>query len=166
MANLEMMRWLGLLNMKEEKSKQKMRNKRGEIWGPHGDVPVKLSNKKLTIWDLFFGRKYKVIAKAVKVDDHEGKKEMRQMNGERRWERRAMKQTSLDKNISTAATAHNHIQCWTLYILSICILQRIRNHYRRENRRKNSNFKVCLIPIFQWCLFHTTDKIQRAISIF
>lgn len=41
--------------MKERDRRQRMRKKKEEVLGLHGDVPVNHSSKWLDIWDFFLG---------------------------------------------------------------------------------------------------------------
>ena len=83
----------------------------------------------------------------MKVDKGR-KKGRRQINKDRRWEkRRVMTETSLEKNISTVATADTYPALTSLDTVYCNITRNWKSLWKGKLGEKNNNLKVYLLPI-------------------
>lgn len=93
-----------------------------------------------------------ITVKVIKVDKGR-KKERRQINKDRRWEkRRVMTETSLEKNISTVATADTYPVLTSLHIVYCNITRNWKSLWKGKLEEKNNNLKVYLLPILLYSL--------------
>lgn len=90
---------------------------------------------------------YSVPVKVIKAGKGR-KKGRRQINSDRRWEkRRVMTETSLEKNISTVATADTYPVLTSLHIAYCNITGNWKSLWKGKLEEKTNNLKVYLLPI-------------------